>query len=1202
MDTVSMLNKMSFYCQPILPLVYDESMSYYETLCKVVGQLNTTGDAVNKLNEGLTSEIADRQKGDILLDERLRVLEKTNKKIHFLVFAGTPPHGAGLIGTVPTRSELRQWVNNNDLIITLLETTNGERNVVYAASCTYNTENWTDESSYGFNIIVPISTSYDSEGDYAVRQKIAKITIPPDTASSLDGDWGLQFIEINTPSTSADGVVNFAANIFQDGHMECNLTPFEFMNLYAPTWANRNLCVAVNAKLFYDGYTRTSSIATLNSSNHIIRIAFERDYGTAIKNGVNQLNKTVDYIIGDVSYNTWAHESIDSKVFDFTRYEGFQFTRGAGNVITANDESTPNAVYAQYHSDTSGKLYQNLPVCLIDTVDNAEYWNGVFGIKDDKHMKFTFVTSNYTTAPGKMLVRVIELSADVNTTTWQYSKKEFELPITGSFTVDDELSDTSTNPVQNKVVTEALNGKASTAVASRTANGLMSTSDYIKLLGIEDGATNTVVDAELNSTSTNPVQNKAVKAALDGKASTEVASQTANGLMSAKDKKKLDGVAEGANKTTVIDTLDPLSHNPVSSAALFEALSHKANNTEATEQAAGLMSAKDKKKLNGIDDGANKTIVDELLSDESTNPVQNKTVTAALATVVRETIYPITVTATSAEWAVNNGIACKEASADRTCDNIKAAYNGNKTPVCEFEGMTYSLVSNSSTAFVFASYRGAVANDPQYAGLGTYPTSLITINKTEVVISRTAGDLPAVNGADNDKMLIVVNGEWAMQRVPGTTVDAELSTTSENPVQNKTVTDALNSKLPKTGGTVTGALRTNDSFSAGGTISFGEAPIGLSQTADGAAEIRSGSADVNDNPPPLSRLKVARPTADDDAATKAYVDGKAVAPILTSPVMIRKEGATDSAGVYLSTVATGEKSAEIRLEDANENAPVAISNLRTPTGAGAENYAATKGYVDSKVASGGSPDSVLYTAQTLTDEQKKQARDNVDAAIGDFSVTATIQNFPTCTLDKTFDQIQEAISKGKRVFARINFSGNDYILELLSSTSTEIQFTAFNYNNALNKADAYKLVVSADKSELAAGSAVMLNAYNAMNQVEMAAGPSLDMEIATKKYVDDHLSGAPITIKLGTVNAATSTATFAEIKAALEAGKAPILDSATGTNHWFALNWTLSGSGSLSIQYGTFNIEGGGAANFTIYTVDVSSTGITYASRQFTTE
>lgn len=432
MDTVSMLNKMSFYCQPILPLVYDESMSYYETLCKVVGQLNTTGETVNKLNEGLTGEISDRQTADAALNERLKVVEATNKKIHFLVFAGTPPHKAKPIGTMPTRSELRQWVNNNDLIITLLYTTDGERKSVYAASCTYNAGNWSDETSDDFNILVPIHTSYDADNDHAISQKVAKITIPPASASSLDGDWGLQFIEINTPSTSADGVVNFAANIFEDGHMECNLTPYEFAQLYAPTWANRNLCVAVNAKLFYDGYTRTSSVATINSTNHLIRIAFERDYGTSIENGVNQLNKTTDYIIGNVSTNTWTHESIDSKVFDFPRYIGFQFTRGAHDVITTDDESTPNAVYTQYHANSSGKFYQNLPTRLIDTVDNTEYWNGTFDIYDNKHMTFTFVTSNYATASDKMLVRVIELSADVSTTTWKYAEKEFELPVSSS--------------------------------------------------------------------------------------------------------------------------------------------------------------------------------------------------------------------------------------------------------------------------------------------------------------------------------------------------------------------------------------------------------------------------------------------------------------------------------------------------------------------------------------------------------------------------------------------------------------------------------------------------------------------------------------------------------------------------------------------------------------------------------------------------
>lgn len=426
MDTVSMLNKMSFYCQPILPLVYDESMSYYETLCKFVGQLNTTGDAVNKLNEGLTGEIADRQAADALLDERLKLIEATNAKIHFLVFDGANPNGG-----FPTRRALYQWVHEGDAIFTLFRTYEEGRGQIYAASCSYNAGNWGSEASNDFSIIVPLETSYDATQDYTVKQKVAKLSIPLSPQTNLNVAWRLQIIEVNTPYTSAEGVVNIVAAISDSDSVNCSITPAEFLGLYNMTRGGKNLCVAVNAKLAYDGLARSSSVATVDTTNRKIRIAFERDYGTFINNGVKQLNKTFDYIIGDASTNVWTHETIDSKTFDFTRYDGFQFTRGENNVITANDESTPNAVYAQYHSDTSGKIYQNLPVRLIDTVNNAEYWNGVFDIKDNKHMTFTFVTSNYATASGKMAVRVIELSADVNTTTWKYAEKEFTLPLTG---------------------------------------------------------------------------------------------------------------------------------------------------------------------------------------------------------------------------------------------------------------------------------------------------------------------------------------------------------------------------------------------------------------------------------------------------------------------------------------------------------------------------------------------------------------------------------------------------------------------------------------------------------------------------------------------------------------------------------------------------------------------------------------------------
>lgn len=311
-----------------------------------------------------------------------------------------------------------------------------------------------------------------------------------------------------------------------------------------------------------------------------------------------------------------------------------------------------------------------------------------------------------------------------------------------------------------------------------------------------------------------------------------------------------------------------------------------------------------------------------------------------------------------------------------TFDEIKEALDAGKTPrIIETNsldshslvGGIMSLYSYDSNSFVFT---GVSRFDNSASGL-----AVIVIQADGTVMYRVAaGELPAVKDTDNGKMLIVSGGEWALQRVPGATVDTELSTTSENPVQNKTVTAALNGKLPKTGGTVTGALRTNDSFSAGGTIAFGEAPIVLSQTADGAAEIHSGTADVDDNPPPLARLKVARPTEDDDAATKKYVDDRAVrydaAQGLTpdqklvacsnigavnekrawveGEVVLLPRGAD---GAYTINITPSENSNDytLALDAGPENVPVYVAGIETPTDAQTD-CAANVEYVKNKVS------------------------------------------------------------------------------------------------------------------------------------------------------------------------------------------------------------------------------------------------------------
>lgn len=70
------LEKLFFRCHKILPLVYDESLSYYEVLCKVACSLNETIDAVNALNDNVV-ELNGRV--NILQEEVEAIAKEINK-------------------------------------------------------------------------------------------------------------------------------------------------------------------------------------------------------------------------------------------------------------------------------------------------------------------------------------------------------------------------------------------------------------------------------------------------------------------------------------------------------------------------------------------------------------------------------------------------------------------------------------------------------------------------------------------------------------------------------------------------------------------------------------------------------------------------------------------------------------------------------------------------------------------------------------------------------------------------------------------------------------------------------------------------------------------------------------------------------------------------------------------------------------------
>ena len=168
--------------------------------------------------------------------------------------------------------------------------------------------------------------------------------------------------------------------------------------------------------------------------------------------------------------------------------------------------------------------------------------------------------------------------------------------------------------------------------ATETADGLMSAEDKAKLDGIEEGANKTVVDTSVSENSANPVSGgsvyTAIKAVKDSIVSTVTdaidtvkeaignAAETTDGLMSAADKAKLEGIAEGATNVSVDADVTEGSSNAASSGGVYTAIKAVKDSivstvTEsidavkeaignATTSAAGLMSDTDKTKLDNL--------------------------------------------------------------------------------------------------------------------------------------------------------------------------------------------------------------------------------------------------------------------------------------------------------------------------------------------------------------------------------------------------------------------------------------------------------------------------------------------------------------------------------------------------------------------------------------------------------------------------
>ena len=138
------------------------------------------------------------------------------------------------------------------------------------------------------------------------------------------------------------------------------------------------------------------------------------------------------------------------------------------------------------------------------------------------------------------------------------------------YTIDSTLSGSSTNPIQNKVVYNALAGKQDKLIAG-TGISISGNTISCTVSGGSGGGSITV-DSTMSSTSTNPVQNKVIYSALQGKQNT----LTAGTGISINGNTISCTVSGGGGGTVTVDSaLSGTSTNPVQNKVIYTALQNK---------------------------------------------------------------------------------------------------------------------------------------------------------------------------------------------------------------------------------------------------------------------------------------------------------------------------------------------------------------------------------------------------------------------------------------------------------------------------------------------------------------------------------------------------------------------------------------------------------------------------------------------------
>lgn len=204
------------------------------------------------------------------------------------------------------------------------------------------------------------------------------------------------------------------------------------------------------------------------------------------------------------------------------------------------------------------------------------------------------------------------------------------------------ITDTPTFSLKIGNVTYDGTSNVSATTATQSASGLMSNADKTKLDGIATGANKTIVDTSVSSTSTNPVQNKVIKTELDKKL--DKTGGTLTGNLTGKyitgtwlQTTEATDLGRAPEKVPVLDQSGWVYYRTPA-----EIKSDIGADAVVTTSSNGLMSASDKSKLDGIAAGAevNQKAFSNITVGSTTIAADSKTDTLTIAAGDNITLTP----------------------------------------------------------------------------------------------------------------------------------------------------------------------------------------------------------------------------------------------------------------------------------------------------------------------------------------------------------------------------------------------------------------------------------------------------------------------------------------------------------------------------------------------------------------------------------